>query len=83
MHENDVQYRCNKTIDLEEAIKMKKDVYDKHGTATVKYKSGREEVSPVLINQNGLIHKASDKKMRAFRNFPTVESVTINKQKAE
>jgi hypothetical protein len=67
-------YRCEKTIDIEDYIKMEKDKKTKI-TIEATYKSGRVERLTESLTSAGKIHGRTLKKINDLRSFPTVERV--------
>lgn len=71
----DDDYRCTKTIDLEEIIMTQ----EKHENirAVVTYKSGREETFSGKLQKDGTPYKTFASKVADLRAFPTVVDVKV------
>lgn len=72
-------YRCDLTIDLEEAISMTDQKKFDNIRAIATYKSGREERVTGQLKTDQTPYKKFTDKVDALKAFPTVEKVKLEK----
>ena len=72
------EYRCDLTIDLEEAIDMTDKKFD-NIRAIATYKSGREERVTGKLKADQTPEKKFNDKVASLRAFPTVDKVVLEK----